>query len=195
MNVIDFVGVMPDGRQEHIYTCGKCGHYSTNRDLVERCCCCSICGKEIPQQGMARQTYHDECWKNQQEEKIRRLIENAVKLDSWNGWVYWEGTGHNDGYFASLDEFLEWLDDEGKTERPEFVFACTEIPFKAPSLNHLIEMCADDMYEDAADDLKGLEELQAALDAFQKANEKLIAYTPDYKRMVRVPEEAAHAAS
>jgi hypothetical protein len=51
----------------------------------------------------------------------------------------------------------------------------------------IIENATTDMFEDATDHVKGLEEFEAACDALNKANAHLVSWEPDYKRMVRVP--------
>jgi hypothetical protein len=169
-----------DGRSAGVFACGKCRLIHTHRDLADRCCepyICPHCGKPVEEK---HRTAHHDCTEKDK-------ISKAEKLEAWDGWVYLDGHGYRDGYFLSLDELIEYLDDEEIDPRPEWAFLCQTMPFKGPDIGNIIEQCCDDMYEDAEDSLSGLDELEVAIKEFNEANKGTVSYYPDYKRAVRIP--------
>lgn len=182
----------PDGQQSSVWHCGKCGSVFGGRDnpaigqtLAEACCRPKICecGAEVARYRTACQA----CLDRHQREKTAAQMVAAEKLDTWDGWVYWEGRGWKDGYFDSLEELHEWYDDQDEEFRPElplWVFVCKKVPFDGLDVSRLIEMCTEDSFEDAAGRLSGIPELTTAIEAFNKANVGLVSYTPDFKYAV-----------
>ncbi len=140
-----------------------------------------------------RSLYHRKCEQDRRVKREAEQLESAELVADYDGPVYFEG-GHGsygDGYFADVNELAEWLDDqeflaEGE-DRPKFAFCCAEIPFPRISADRLIESYCDDMDEDAAERLEGIEGLDAACVAFSEANRGVISWREDRKRKVRVP--------
>ena len=88
----------------------------------------------------------------------------------------------------------EWWDDQladcdmlGPKDYPEFVFACTEHPPRKIDSGDLIDMLADGGYEDMADDIELPEGLDEMLKKFNELNARLVTYSVDYKRKVKMP--------
>jgi hypothetical protein len=71
-------------------------------------------------------------------------------------------------------------------ERPLFAHCCTSRGLNI-DLDSILENATEEMHEDARDDLSGIDELQSAVDAFNKANESVRTWDPDYKRKVSIP--------
>lgn len=169
-----------NGKTSGVFSCGKCGLVYRDRTLSARCCkpyVCRYCGKEVEDKHLMA---HKECADKDQ-------IAKAEKLESWDGWVYLDGYGYKEGYFESLEDLLEYLDDDGTHPRPEWAFVCKTIPFKGPDIGNIIENCCEDMYEDAEDSLSGLDKLELAIKEFNEANKGMVSYYPDHKRAVRIP--------
>ena len=191
-----------------VWVCSRCDRaWGQSRDLADRCCTCAHCGKEMAKiEYGTRTSYHSNCWIEYCNEVRNKQIEKAEKLEAWDGWVCNEGQGggpQDDGYAQSLDEMVEHLEEQLANgdlipeDWPEWVFVCDEIKMRSVESSDIIEMLAGEMYEDFQDELDGLDDLQKALDAFNKANEKMHSYGSDHKRVVRVPkpsEEALKAA-
>lgn len=173
--------------------CGQCGRIYTDLEQAEKCCLCVLCKEPVkPGEG----TYHSECWHKEQDAKNAAQLEVAEKLMVWDGWVFLEDQGGNNGYFESLKALVEHLDDcypdpedeeaEG-LKRPEYVFVCTKVSFPGLHVGPLVETLADEMYEDAESDIEGIQELKQALLTFNEVNKDLISWETDYTRAVRVP--------
>ncbi len=115
-----------------------------------------------------------------------RRFEKATKLDRWDGWV-------TDGerYAASVEE---WLDDHGDeiedgAEETVPLYLWVAVPERvitSRDVNDVFEsqMCDRGWDEMSADDLNGVAELQAAIEAFVKANEGVVSYRMDPTRVV-----------
>jgi hypothetical protein len=190
--------LLPNGQEGVIWFCGRCGigfQGEASQDVAEHHCTCRYCGQptEGPRGGDIGGS-HAECWRKEQHDRYIKRLDAAEKLDLWGGWVYAEGFGCNDGFFDSLGTMVEELEDNTPPEEwPEYAFICNEQPFGGIDLTSVLESCTDDMYEDAADDLKGVDELRAAIDRFNDINKELHSYQPDYKRAVRVPRGEARS--
>lgn len=109
--------------------------------------------------------------------------EKAEKLTpkQYDGWVYSDGLGYNEGYFDSTDALLEWCEDE-EVEVPEFAFCCTEERHLL-DIDSAIESMLEEAYEDARDYLKDEQELYDFVKKWN-AKQNIISYYPDYKRVV-----------
>ncbi len=175
-----------------IWACGECrlvyGDRTGGKDGAEACCrpyvCSGGCGREIARY----RTTCDLCWREKQNREREARVAGAEKLAAWDGWVFWEGAGSQDGYFESLGEFVEWLEerDEGGPW-PEWVFTCDEQPFQGLDYGDLIERLSEEEWDGFAESLDGTEALKKALAAFNEANRSLVSYLPNYRRVVRVP--------
>lgn len=174
-----------DGRPAGIWHCEKCRIVANNLEQAESCCRpykCSGCGSEC-------ERYHTLCRicvEAKQEQQERDRFEKAEKLTAWDGWVYSDGYGHQDGYFSSLDDFMEFVLEEG-IEAPAYVWACKSEAFAYADVDHILENIEQNGYEDFdADTLDGIPELKAALEAFTEANKGVLSYTPDYSQCVLI---------
>ena len=187
---------LPDGTPTKWSMCSECHMVAApgNFDLSEKCCSCYDCGLPLPKDERipyatsgGRSLYHREC------ERLRRMKHDGDTLDKaelvtdYSGPVYLDGVGngsYGDGYFANAQELSEHLDfHEG--DRPLFAHTCTSRGLSI-DLDSILENATEEMYEDCRDDLDGVEELQAAVDAFNKANESVQTWDADYKRKVAI---------
>jgi hypothetical protein len=192
-----------DGAATGIWACGKCkfivhGYDEPAKGRAEECCTpgkCRECGRE-KQEADKLYSLCRLCREKERELRYLEQMAAAEKLDTWDGWVYWEGFGSKDGFFYSLNDLLEWHADERHFRSdcpvlPEFVFCCKPIPFCKADIEDIIERCTEDSFEDAADQIEGRKELEAALEAFNAANVGLVSYEPDWKHAVRVAPPSA----
>jgi hypothetical protein len=198
--------LMPDGEPSKVLMCSNCRIVRRTRAYAEACCLpipCRYCGEPTEKvwrsDGDETQAYHRGCWDRHWVAKDREKMAAAEVVESWDGWVHSPAVrGHNDGFFESLADLQEYLDDEdddGETSRPEFAYLCEPEPFPGISAEDICEGVAEDMFEDAEDQFSGTEELEAACEAFNAANAHVVTYRPDYRRVVRVPARPAEAPS
>jgi len=128
-------------------------------------------------------------------QSARRDAQRLEKADKilwslWDGWVtdddrYWESVGE---YLDEVSEGDDPLTDDNAqvaylwAARPQVVIHDLDA---SDVVEHLV---CDRGWEDMGiDDLNGVKELQSALDAFVKANETVVSYTPDYTKAIILP--------
>ena len=188
---------LPDGTPTEWSQCGVCHSVAApgNFDLSEKCCTCYDCGKPLAKDEKIpygdgkgnRSLYHRACEERLRSEREAARLEKAELVADYNGPVYCEGWrgSFGDGYFSDVAELEETLDDAEGPNRPEFVHCCTSRGISI-DLSRILESATEESYEDCSDDLSGVDELQAAVDAFNKANESVKTWDVDYKRKVVV---------
>src|SRR5678816_2583587 len=100
-----------DGKSAGVFYCGTCRIVARDREGAEVCCKpwqCKTCGKEVPRfHGECHECIHER-YRKQSEEKL----EKAEKLETWDGPVFHPDIGHNNGYFASMEEALDYFAEE-----------------------------------------------------------------------------------
>lgn len=186
---------LASGKSAGVWYCGECRHVWKLQGDAANCCKCSLCGEKIDKANVNHgdyQTMHGGCMDMHLAERRQQALDQAVEIVGYEGYVFLDGAGSHDGYFQSMDELLEWAedsdgDDEPELNLPEFVHTCIERPFRVVDVSHIVERFSADSFEEIDEHLIGLNELEAALDAFNAANRHLVSYDPDYRRKVRVP--------
>ena len=164
-----------------VYACGKCGHVKSSDVEAESCCRPSICpcGKNPNDPGW---TLCNDCRRSKEIERERARFEKAEKVTAWDGPVYLEGAGNE--FFSDLEEFLQWWQDEAVDwdgEPPAYVWTCHVRNTVSADVSDITEHIEwPEGMEDA--ELKGLDELRAAVDAFNAANAEFKSWEPNYKR-------------
>lgn len=157
------------------YMCVKCGTIFNDRGIADRCCApkfCEDCGGELPYRWPF--TVCKSC-------REKRLFNDAVKLESWDGCIYAEGYGLDDGYFLSVLDLLDYCDDEN-IEPPKWVFACHEIRHQI-DIDDALEMMLDDAHEGAEDALVDIDELRKFIEKWN-SKQSVVSYYPDRTRIV-----------
>ena len=104
-------------------------------------------------------------------------FEKAVKVaerDYEGGYVYF-----GDTYYASIEVLRDYLDADETV--PLYVWACKGVAIPKASIEDVIDNILDNMWEDAdPSDLSGVDELEAAIEAFNEANRDVAVYGLDY---------------
>jgi hypothetical protein len=128
-----------------------------------------------------------------QAREAKRFLE-AERIVDWTGWVYCESIqGSNDGYYNDMDALGEQIQDNLDSgdlnikDVPTHCLCTTSKPMRLDIQDFIERMC-EDSYEDACDDIKGQDELSAAIDKFNAANSGILTYCPDYKRIVVIDQ-------
>lgn len=175
-----------DGRTAGIFFCGECRNVARTEAAANQCCApykCTVCGTDVD-----RKTYRTvcpPCEKAKREAAEKARFDAAEKLTEWDGWIMAEGIGYRDGFFQSVDELSEYVEDDGDTEMPAYVWTCDPSYFCKLSIEEVTERLTEncDAYEDfSVDDMSGVKELEAAIDAFNAANTGVVSYQPNMKR-------------
>jgi hypothetical protein len=187
---------LPDGTPTKWSMCSECQTVAApgNFDLSQKCCTCYDCGEPLPKDervpyatAKGKSLYHRECERKRRMTHDAKVLEKAELITDYQGPVYLDGVGrgsYGDGFFFDVQELSEHLDfHEG--ERPLFAHCCTQHGFSI-DLDSVLENATQEMYDDVADDVEGVTELQDAVDAFNKLNESIKTWHPDYKRKVAI---------
>ncbi len=168
-----------DGTTAGVFYCSECRRvYSTEKDAKwchgDRIC---SCGKKI------NNNYRhecDECDIVEAQERSRKQesdrFEKAKKITEaeYTGDHVYCGYQYYESVEDAMDQFLEG-------QEPEYVWACRTHGIPKIDLEDCTTNIMDNMWDDADyDDLNGVEELEAALAAFNKANESIQMWEPDY---------------
>jgi hypothetical protein len=182
-----------DGKTAGIFYCGKCRCVARSQAAAEQCCQnrkCSKCGKDT---GSQLKLVCDTCqavkFLTQEAERFAK----ADKITEWSGWVFCEGFGYHDGYFESIEDLLDFLDDEDNKRQDgesgvTYAWACEADQIVNVSLDDILQNIEADAYEGFdSETLKGLPEFKAAIAAFNLANAGELSYTPDYSKAILLP--------
>ena len=128
---------------------------------------------------------------------IKRVLrDETVKLDKWNGPIFALGVSFQNGRFANLIYFVNFLlanknPNCGPPAWPEYVFTCNE-KFKIEvEIEDIIDIINEKSYiEIDAKDIKWKEELATDLEIFNEHNKDFVSYQTDFTEAVRVPAYA-----
>jgi hypothetical protein len=186
---------LQDGRPSTIFFCGECRVVHRTIEEADRCCQpykCTKCGTTCQQKYW---TVCDGCQRKEKAAKEKLLFDAAEKILAigYEGWVYCEGVG--DEFFESVDELMDTLELSAPEDAPvTYAWACTPEHFAFLDIESVLEHIEQDgdAYEDFdARDLDGIQELSAAIDAFNEANEAVVSYHPDFKRAIILDQAQA----
>lgn len=174
-----------DGRSAGIYACGKCRIVAHSKSLAEQCCApylCTHCGNETEAK------YWTVCRPCQAKQKLAKEAERfaaAEKVTEFDGPVYIDGYGGQDGYFENIVEFIDWAIEESEDDfgLPDYVWTCTIEQVVDLDLDSILEHATQEAYEDfCTSDLDGMDELEAALNKFNELNKSYLTWHANYKK-------------
>lgn len=208
---------LPTGQATGWSMCSECKRVASpgNFDISQKCCTCYDCGKPLAKEERTpyhdperipawkkavarflglkikrrdRSLYHRACEQKRRAEREAARLEKAELVEGYDGPVYMEGIkgSYGSDYCANADELAEIIEDDEELDRPEFAFCCEEIRVHL-DVDRFIESAREEMDDDAADRLDGVEELTKAIEAFNQANRLNVSWYVDYKRKVRIP--------
>ena len=173
-----------DGSGAGVFFCSECRAVHADQQKAaschgERFC---GCGEKIDRH------YYSKCsecdrkeHKEKQEAKELERFAAAKKIPASEykgGMIY----GHDDKYYEEIEDCL---DQYIEGQEPEYVWACKDVGVKWATTESLYENMLENMWEDAeVNDLNGIDELEAAVEAFNKANESISVWEPDYSTAI-----------
>jgi hypothetical protein len=179
-----------DGHSAGIFYCSQCRCVARTIEEAEAChgehkC---ACGKDLTGQPYYK-TQCDDCdnkaWRERQTREEFARFEKATKIkeSEWTGdQVYTD----DDRYFADVTEAIEHCEADGG-ETPEYIWVAKNQGVRLATIEDLAERLLEDMWEDAElGDLNGVDELQAAIDAFNKANRPVVCWMVDYSTAILI---------
>lgn len=170
-----------------VYYCEKCKYVGPSQEMAEQCCQnykCDRCGLDTGSRSYLR---CDACREADRLEKEQRAFAAAEKVTTWHGWVFSEGLGHADGYFESVEDLLNFCEEEDGIEVPPYAWTCSAKAFATADLESVLSSIEDDAYEDFdVESLDGLPELKAAIDRFNEQNREVVSYFPDYTKAITI---------
>ena len=176
-----------DGTTAGIFYCSECKVVARTKEEADFCHgerLCSSCKNPFKRYGSYKVC--EECerkeWTLKESKKEWDRFEKATKISE----AEYTGDHVLDG-----DEFYDSVDDAidrySEGQEPEYVWACKTHSLPYVELEDVTCNLLDNMWEDAdTSDLNGLEELEAALVAFNKANESIQLWEPDYSTAILV---------
>lgn len=184
---------LADGSPTRVWYCIVCGIVHPSDGLAGECCrpkICKQCGLDIPKTRRHFETCTS-CERLRLDEEYKKRLAAAELVSDYDGWIYTgEVTGLNDGYFSSVQDLIDEIEDgdEDGPRLPEFAFCCNPEPPQKVDSEDVIEQTFNDSHEEASEGVpeEAREELQAALDKFYESVRGIVSYTPDYKRKVAV---------
>ncbi len=176
-----------DGTPAKLWQCRTCGTLFSDEQVAGRHCACIACGGAPLVRG---ESLCAVCLLIKVDRKERERFDKALKLEEWEGPVFWEngpsGARWGDGYYESLDEFEDLLHDDDDVEVPEFVWCCKiSHRFKLDVWSVIEQECAE-LWEGASEAVLGADYLEKVVREINSLNEGLVSYCPDYAKMVRV---------
>ena len=163
-----------------IFYCSKCRSVHGSQKEANECCVPRLCacGKQLERY----QTICDQC-QEAKEVKCEQDRFNAAKKVHES-----EYTGsrifYNDKFYSDVESLLEQLEDDG-VEPPSYAWACENVGIPKASLSDVTDRVVENMWEGASEsDLNGLDELEAAINAFNDANKSVSMWEVDYSTAV-----------
>lgn len=183
-----------DGRPAGVWYCELCRLTFSRQDAAELCCkpyVCSLRGKPCKQ-------FHTICESCQSARRIaieQETFEKAVKLTEWDGWVYREGFGFQDGFFSSIDELAVFCLEDG-VDLPSYAWTCTSKRLVELNIDDILQGVLDDIQDPSSPDrmgFDGIADIRKAIEVFNKANKHLLTYDPDFTACVLLKRNTNHS--
>lgn len=175
-----------------LWACGECG--SLHVDLATagmakqrslECCLqtkCVECGDN-------KDSWKTLCNGCDNAASDKRRHDNAELIELHDGWIYVEGYGSQEGYFADEESLRDWIDNhnyqnDNPIPMPEFAFVCTEKHFSHIDMRDVVDNELEEFYEDAIDKCD-IDPLQKFVDEWVK-EQGVISYDVDYSRKIKL---------
>lgn len=175
-------------RASGVFYCSECRIVFRTKEEAngchgERLC---ECGNKIERYYSTCSACRDKAWKAEQAIKEKARFEAAEKVSyaDYKGGMLYDGDRYHDDLEALEDHLFD-------SPLPEYVWACKDIGVTKASTESLYENMLENMWEDAdVNDLNGVDELEAAVAAFNEANASISVWEPDYSTAVLLPRSA-----
>jgi hypothetical protein len=192
MNAVELYRKNEDGtyRKTGVWACINCRVVYRTQDDAEQCCKprqCAECDREA-QKGW---TLCPECLQTHEteEEKARYDAAEKIPASEYDGPVY-DGA---ETYFSSVSEYLDEVED-GYVPLQPYLWACHIRRLHVDAKQQAYDIaenvvCDADCEHIGTEDVKGLDELEAAIEAWNNA-QTAEYWVPDVRRAVILSDES-----
>ena len=191
---IELFKKLPDGGYvaTGVFYCSECRVVHATEKQAQRChgeALCA-CGEKIedrygdlcPKCRMKEWAAKDAVREAEHFEKATKIAEAEYKGEM----VYLD-----DKYFSEVEDAI---DDYLPGQEPEYVWACKDQGVPLANAESIYENLLENMWEDAdVSDLNGVDELEAAVKAFNEANRSISVFVPDYSTAILVEKRPVAA--
>lgn len=174
---------LKDGTATKNWFCNKCKVICYGEQVANDCCAPRLCacGKEVK----GSWSHCDECREKVEREHEKRIMELA-ELIPYSGQPFFNP--EDDKFYNDTDQYEEHCADNEitKDKIPVYVYGVKTFD-EHLDLGTILDSALDEVPEEVWDgcnysELENYKELEAAVDAFNKANKKsLTYYEPDYR--------------
>jgi hypothetical protein len=178
-----------DGTTAGIFFCSECRCvYKTDTEASnchgEKLC---ACGKVVERRFYAKcNACEDRDWRSKRAAEELDRFEKAKKIPAseYTGDMIYDGD-----YYPEIEDALDrYLEGQ----EPEYVWACKDVGVPKASAESIYEHLLENMWDEAdVNDLCGVDELEAAVVAFNEANKAVHVYQPDYSTAILVERVSA----
>jgi len=170
----------PDGTKRPFWECGKCARVWSEHEpyMSEKCCACD-CG--VVKKGITGEC--DACHDKRVSINDADRLDNAVAVPAYKGPVT-DGDGN---YWPDLEEFCGHHEDVLEGDLPKFLYCCDIMPIQLDA-DHILQNLEENIGFEDPYKFDGVKEFHAAVDAFNKANEKNVYWEADYKHKTPVSD-------
>ena len=113
------------GKSAGVFACGQCKVIHKTQADAEQCCDwkCSKCGAKTDRFS----TQCSACWDVVRAEGHAKRLAAAELVTEYDGWICCDsGCGSQDGYFPSIEDYVDYIFDEGWGD-PEFEDSPSEL--------------------------------------------------------------------
>lgn len=175
-----------------VFYCSKCRTVFPTESQARRChgeVLCA-CGEKIEDR------YGDLCpkcrmkeWKARDDAAEVQRFEKATKITEaeYKGEMVYLDDRYSDCVEDAIDDYLPG-------QEPEYVWACKDQGVPLANAESIYENVLENMWEDAdVSDLNGVDELEAAVKAFNEANRSITVFVPDYSTAILVEKRPVEA--
>ena len=181
----------PEGKAV-LYASGACGQVYSPKSvglknavgMAEKCCLpehrtCNACGKEVPK-------YRNLCTGCAELVRLRKVTQ--IEAEDWTDPVHLDGApgGWGEGYFSDTDDLRQSCEDYD-VSMPAYCWPCTSRQLRLEP-DSLLEQAADDMHEDAMDQIVDADGLCDFIEAWN-ARQTCKSWRPDMSRVVVLDRE------
>jgi hypothetical protein len=176
-----------DGRPAGIFYCSECRIVHKTESEAQQCHSVKLCacGQPVTRYFTNCEKCRLKGWRDETDRKELARFEKAKKItpEEYDGAHVFCGEKYYDSVEEAIDDYLEG-------QEPEYVWACKDINLPKADIDRIIEPLVEEMWEDADSfDLNGIDELEKALAAFDKANEGISLWNPDYSTAILIKQE------
>lgn len=128
----------------------------------------------------------DEEWKRQRDEK--RIANAEIVSESMCGECLFVDPEVEDKVFWDSGEYLEYCEEE-EIEPASLLWVADSMPLRRKNSDCFVDDIIEQVGDEYSIDVKGVDELQKAIDAFYEANSAITVLHVDYKKAIEVKRD------